>query len=1079
MATETPMRLMSGGGARNWSTSGGGLRYASSRDGAEQELGLLLSGQRLVNSREMVPNRSGSAPPSVEGSLAAIGGLFPQPNSSLESSWEGLGDALENFESEEQLRSDPAYLDYYYSRVNLNPRLPPPLNSREKRRLAGWGDKQKFRSLDDSNSRSLFSSRPVLPTHNEEPEEDRSPVANLIRQASSDWAERTSDYLTGLSTTLLGGRPKSLVDLIQEDFPRTPSPVYNHSRSSSRAANEEGVDANCSVDLQLVHLRDSAISSVKGSELNTTGLGSRSATPNPGGMHVLGVVSTSCPPAPSAPVARIPSPNLPVQSTQSGGPGEALMDEIVGLTGRSSIGDSELRNAVLSAAASTSDASNLAAALQGFSIADAHNMEDHTQQQQQPVQEERDQSHQLRLPQQQHQRHQRIHVTAAQGQQVQSQVLTQALHQQHQQNTGIEQAFRNQSKFFAQNLMQATATGLQPTLQPGAAAPHLYATAAAYMASGNPYYQNMQSAALYAPQYGIGGYPVNTTLLTPMMSGYPAHGAVPMAFDNAAAALAAGMNARVAATASPGGGMGVVDMQQVYKFNGQLGTTLQPNLTDPLYFHYLQRSAEDAYHAAALGDPLVARGYIGGNQMDTLELQKASMIGYATEQKSMFPRSGVLGVPIAGKSSSVSPAYYGSPPSMGLVMQYPSSPLASPVIPGSPGMAASLLARPNERNLHLPSGSNRVSMGAYSGWHSQRGNEKLDDMKGFSFLEELKNSKTRRFELSDIAGHVVEFSADQHGSRFIQQKLETTSSEEKALVFQEVLPQASRLMTDVFGNYVIQKFFEHGNNQQRKDLANQLVGQVLALSLQMYGCRVIQKALEVVDVDQQTQLVSELDGHIMRCVRDQNGNHVIQKCIECVPTDKIQFIISAFYGQVVTLSTHPYGCRVIQRVLERCTDEQKNLGIMDEILQSACNLAQDQYGNYVAQHVLEHGKPHERSEIISKLAGQIVQMSQHKFASNVVEKCLEYGDPMERQMLIDEMLGQTEENENLQAMMKDQFANYVVQKVLETCNDQQREKLLARIRVHLHALKKYTYGKHIVARVEKLLTVGEKRSSQI
>jgi hypothetical protein len=68
----------------------------------------------------------------------------------------------------------------------------------------------------------------------------------------------------------------------------------------------------------------------------------------------------------------------------------------------------------------------------------------------------------------------------------------------------------------------------------------------------------------------------------------------------------------------------------------------------------------------------------------------------------------------------------------------------------------------------------------------------------------------------------------------------------------------------------------------------------------------------------------------------------------------------------------------------------------------------------VIQHVLEHGRDHERSEIITKLAGQIVQMSQHKFASNVVEKCLEYGGPVERQILIDEMLGLTDENEPLQ-----------------------------------------------------------------
>lgn len=59
-----------------------------------------------------------------------------------------------------------------------------------------------------------------------------------------------------------------------------------------------------------------------------------------------------------------------------------------------------------------------------------------------------------------------------------------------------------------------------------------------------------------------------------------------------------------------------------------------------------------------------------------------------------------------------------------------------------------------------------------------------------------------------------------------------------------------------------------------------------------------------------------------------------------------------------------------------------------------------------------------------------------------------------------------------QVMMKDQFANYVVQKVLETCDDQQLELILNRIKVHLNTLKKYTYGKHIVARVEKLVAAG-------
>jgi hypothetical protein len=91
-------------------------------------------------------------------------------------------------------------------------------------------------------------------------------------------------------------------------------------------------------------------------------------------------------------------------------------------------------------------------------------------------------------------------------------------------------------------------------------------------------------------------------------------------------------------------------------------------------------------------------------------------------------------------------------------------------------------------------------------------------------LEEFRASKSRKYEIRDIVGSIVEFSGDQHGSRFIQQKLEVAGGEDKQMVFEEILPCALKLMTDVFGNYVIQKFFEHGtiyiesNNSSRKSI---------------------------------------------------------------------------------------------------------------------------------------------------------------------------------------------------------------------------------------------------------------------
>ncbi|XP_038822775.1 pumilio homolog 1 isoform X4 [Salvelinus namaycush] len=291
-------------------------------------------------------------------------------------------------------------------------------------------------------------------------------------------------------------------------------------------------------------------------------------------------------------------------------------------------------------------------------------------------------------------------------------------------------------------------------------------------------------------------------------------------------------------------------------------------------------------------------------------------------------------------------------------------------------------------------------------------------------LEDFRNNRYPNLQLREIAGHIMEFSQDQHGSRFIQLKLERASSAERQLVFSEILQAAYQLMVDVFGNYVIQKFFE-------------------------------------------SEMVRELDGHVLKCVKDQNGNHVVQKCIECVQPHALHFIIDAFKGQVFALSTHPYGCRVIQRILEHCLPDQ-TLPILEELHQHTEQLVQDQYGNYVIQHVLEHGRAEDKSKIVAEIRGNVLGLSQHKFASNVVEKCVSHASRAERAVLIDEVCSLTEgPHSALYTMMKDQYANYVVQKMIDVAEPTQRKIVMHKIRPHISTLRKYTYGKHILAKLEK------------
>ncbi|KAF2791387.1 ARM repeat-containing protein [Melanomma pulvis-pyrius CBS 109.77] len=336
----------------------------------------------------------------------------------------------------------------------------------------------------------------------------------------------------------------------------------------------------------------------------------------------------------------------------------------------------------------------------------------------------------------------------------------------------------------------------------------------------------------------------------------------------------------------------------------------------------------------------------------------------------------------------------------------------------------------------------------------------------FEFKRDSKQNK--RYELKDIYDHLVEFSGDQHGSRFVQQKLETANSDDKERVFKELQGNALQLMQDIFGNYVIQKFFEHGDQTQKRILANRMRGHVFELSLQMYGCRVVQKALEHVLTDQQAILVKELGKDVLKAVRDQNGNHVIQKAIERVPMEHIQFIIESFRTHVGGLAVHPYGCRVIQRLLEHCEEPARRF-IMQELHTEGSKLIADQYGNYVTQHVIEHGEPEDRAKMIALVTEKLLVYSKHKFASNVVEKCLVFGNDEQRREI---MLTATATNDrgesNLMGLIKDGYGNYVIQKIMDTLCRKDYEELVATLKPEIEKAKKLVPGKQITA-VEKKL----------
>ena len=336
-------------------------------------------------------------------------------------------------------------------------------------------------------------------------------------------------------------------------------------------------------------------------------------------------------------------------------------------------------------------------------------------------------------------------------------------------------------------------------------------------------------------------------------------------------------------------------------------------------------------------------------------------------------------------------------------------------------------------------------------------------------------------------GLLMDLCTDQYGSRFIQQKLEVCTDEERDLAFHAITaadhPAADgsqlvvSLSLDVFANYTIQKLMEVCTPVQQRTLCVSLAGSVLLLSLQTYGCRVVQKAMEVSTVDVQAMLVSEIEGHAMSLMTDQNGNHVVQKCIECCPAALLDSLLQSVRTHIYRLASHPYGCRVTQRMLEHGSSNQRQL-IMDEIVATDGNYAlldlmRSSFGNYVAQGTMVHGSSWHRRRLCDAIKGHVAALSRHKFASNVMEKCLIHADKADQQSLINEIMGEPNSAASSLSLpfldlCSDPYGNYVLQRLLNVIEEEQRIDLLWRLKRFVPHLKKIPYGKHILARIERM-----------
>ncbi|KUJ08544.1 ARM repeat-containing protein [Mollisia scopiformis] len=316
--------------------------------------------------------------------------------------------------------------------------------------------------------------------------------------------------------------------------------------------------------------------------------------------------------------------------------------------------------------------------------------------------------------------------------------------------------------------------------------------------------------------------------------------------------------------------------------------------------------------------------------------------------------------------------------------------------------------------------------------------------------------------LETLGGEIYTLCKDQHGCRYLQKKLEDRNPEQVHMIWLETNQHVVELMTDPFGNYLCQKLLEYCNDEERTVLIENAANDMVRIALNQHGTRALQKMIEFISTPGQIQTIIEaLRFRVVELIQDLNGNHVIQKCLNKLSSLDAQFIFDAVGHHCVDVGTHRHGCCVLQRCIDHASGEQK-AWLIRQISNNAYVLVQDPFGNYVVQYILDLNEPVFTEPLVQMFRGRVGQLSKQKFSSNVIEKCLRCAQEPSKDMLIDEMLQPTE----LDRLLRDSFANYVIQTALDYANPVKKVQLIDAIRPYLPAIRTTPYGRRIQAKIQ-------------
>ena len=284
----------------------------------------------------------------------------------------------------------------------------------------------------------------------------------------------------------------------------------------------------------------------------------------------------------------------------------------------------------------------------------------------------------------------------------------------------------------------------------------------------------------------------------------------------------------------------------------------------------------------------------------------------------------------------------------------------------------------NDNLSYSSIGSNKAQMKKKRTSLFQNGCNKEKDLRDFKrFCDGLKIP-------------MQDYICNQIGSRIMQKYLKRFPSFIRTLLINKLSIYFEKIMCDTYGNYFCQKLYNISELEQRIIILNCLKDYFINISKNNSGAHATQFIIGASQSEEERKIILKyISNHEIELAFDPEGTHVLQKIITCFPENEIQNLIDVLFNNFNSLCKDSKGICVIKKLVSNIKNKINENKLFDNICKHCIEIAQNPFGNYIIQYILEECTVKTCHKLIEICITNSILFATQKYSSNIIGKIID------------------------------------------------------------------------------------------